>query len=385
VNRGHWGVLRRRDRASLLAPLDGAQVVFVVDRFVPQLGMEKAAVALIPALDAQLPVRAVVVAGPPGGIPLDHAVYLGHRLGLLGRVTALGDLRRLGDHPHARIVVVGTWAAGTFALANVGRKVPTILWEHSVLPWRVRHERWVTVAAGVLKVLARRLDRVVSVSEANAASVHDLTGQRVPTVVIPNLSDAPVEQPQVPARAEQGRGSERDRVSILGVGSLIPRKNWGLAISALPLLPEHFELRLAGHGPDRARLSRLAHELGVQDRVTFLGYVENMGALFREADVIAHPSFAETFGYVLIEAAAHHRPVAVLDMPVMTEFVPGLVCGAIAPRPEPEDYAAAVQQALSTDWPYAEADARRQQRMSQDAVVAAWLEVVGSPVGEPRR
>jgi glycosyltransferase involved in cell wall biosynthesis len=170
----------------------------------------------------------------------------------------------------------------------------------------------------------------------------------------------------------------RNSVSLLGIGSLIPRKNWALAITALTHLPDHVELSLAGDGSDRDELSRLAHELGVDQRVTFLGYVESVGPLLDRADVIVHPSFAETFGYVLMEAAFHRKPVVVLDMPAMNEFVPSLVCGAIADRPEPVDYARAIEDALGTDWHHDEAESRRAKRLNTSAIVAAWMDVLRS-------
>jgi glycosyltransferase involved in cell wall biosynthesis len=365
---------RSRQREEVLAPLDGAQVVFVVDRLVPRLGMEKAAIGLIQALAPLVRVGVLILAGPPSDADFGCAtVYLGHRTGLRGRLTGLPDLRRAGSRRDTRFVAVGTWAAATFALANAGRRVPVILWEHAVLPWSNRHEARVMVCVVALRLLRRRVRRVVAVSQANARTARRLTGHRVSTVVIANVADQ-----ADAARSMTTKGSPSDRISVLGIGSLVPRKNWRLAIRALTLLPERYELTLAGDGQDRARLTRLAHEVGVSERVTFLGHVASVGPLLDEADVIAHPSFAETFGYVLMEAASRHKPVAVLDMPVMNEFVPELACGATATRPEAEDYARAIGQALSTEWRYDEADSRRARHMDRDSIVAAWLTVIGA-------
>jgi glycosyltransferase involved in cell wall biosynthesis len=366
---------RSRQREQRLAPLRGAQVVFVVDRLVPRLGMEKAAIGVIQALAPLVRVGVLILAGPPSNTTFPcPAVYLGHRPGVGGRLAGLPDLRRAGGHPATTFVAVGTWAAATFALANVGRRVLFILWEHTVLPWRTRHERSVTACAIALRLMRRNVLRAVAVSHANAQTVRKLTGDRVRTVVIPNFANGQAEG--TVRSATPTRPGGRDRLTVLGIGSLTPRKNWRLAIAALTLLPEPFELRIAGDGPDRDRLSRLAHQLGVGERVTFLGYVASVGPLLDAADVIAHPSFAETFGYVLVEAASRHKPVAVLDMPVMNEFVPELVCGSTAARPCAEAYARAIMQALSTEWRYDEADSRRAERLDRDSIVTAWLEVM---------
>jgi glycosyltransferase involved in cell wall biosynthesis len=371
-----------RERQELSAPVQRAQVVFIVDRLTPRLGMEKAALAVIQALEPHAETGTVVIAGPPITAGFRDVVYLGHRPGLAGRLAALRDLRHVADSCDATFVAVGTWAAATFALATVGSARKFILWEHTVLPWRIRHEPSVTVCAIALGFLGRRLDRIVSVSQANARAVRGLTRQRVPTLVIPNPADGRVERSMSSPAPQPMRSSGRS-IAVLGIGSLIPRKNWQLAIRALALLPQHFELRLAGDGPDRAPLSRLAHELGVGGRVTFLGHVESVDPLLDRADIVVHPSFAETFGYVLMEAAAHHKPVAVLDMPVMTEFVPTLVCGVLAGGVAPEEYARAMQEALSSDWSYDEADVRRRERLDAAAIRAAWLNVLS--IGDHRK
>jgi glycosyltransferase involved in cell wall biosynthesis len=373
---GRWPQRRRSHRQELFAPLDGAQAVFVMDRLVPRLGMAKAATSLIHGLDPHARVGVLVIAGPPSHAPLRRAVFLGHRAGLRGRLAAVRQLRQIGRRHDVHFVAVGTWAATTFALANLGRRTPMILWEHTVLPWRIRHQPSVTACALALRLLlGRTLHTVVSVSDANARTVQMLTGWRVPTVVIPNWPDEDVEHPARGSMRDPARAA-KDSVSLLGIGSLGPGKNWRLAITALTHLPDQCQLQLAGDGPDRNALSQLADELGVGHRVTLLGYVESVGPLLEEADVVVHPSFAETFGYVLMEAASYRKPVAVLDMPAMNEFVPSLVCGAIAARPEPEAYARAIEQALTAEWQYDAAASRRAKLLNHSAIVAAWRDVL---------
>ncbi len=67
------------------------------------------------------------------------------------------------------------------------------------------------------------------------------------------------------------------------------------------------ELILAGKGPDRAKLERLATELGVQEQVQFLGFVDNATKLqlMAEANLFCSPAvFGESFSLVLMEAMA---------------------------------------------------------------------------------
>ncbi|MFM7274943.1 MAG: glycosyltransferase family 4 protein [Gammaproteobacteria bacterium] len=81
--------------------------------------------------------------------------------------------------------------------------------------------------------------------------------------------------------------------------------------------PQHPRIRLSivGRGPQQAHLERLASDLGIVDRVRFVGPVAH-GELphhYREADVLVLPSAYESFGMVMLEAMACGTPVLSSD------------------------------------------------------------------------
>ena len=67
-------------------------------------------------------------------------------------------------------------------------------------------------------------------------------------------------------------------------------------------------LCLVGDGPDRERLERRAHELGLAKRCLFLGYQEEVGPFYDAMDVILLPSANEGTPVSVIEALAAGRP-----------------------------------------------------------------------------
>jgi glycosyltransferase involved in cell wall biosynthesis len=69
-------------------------------------------------------------------------------------------------------------------------------------------------------------------------------------------------------------------------------------------------LRIVGGGDDQLRLRRIAHELDVQDRVEFLGPVEqhDLASQYAGCDVFTLPSAKEGFGIVFLEAMRHAKP-----------------------------------------------------------------------------
>jgi glycosyltransferase involved in cell wall biosynthesis len=104
--------------------------------------------------------------------------------------------------------------------------------------------------------------------------------------------------------------------TALFVGRLIPWKGLLMAISALAR-PEaaNWELRVIGDGPDWRRAERLAEELGVRDRVEFVGQLpreEVLTALLR-ADALLAPAMREAAGWAVAEALASGCPVVCID------------------------------------------------------------------------
>jgi glycosyltransferase involved in cell wall biosynthesis len=96
------------------------------------------------------------------------------------------------------------------------------------------------------------------------------------------------------------RTPEGGRV-LLTLSRLHPTKGLDTALRALVRLPDCY-LWVAGDGPERAALERLAGALGVAERVRFLGWRTDRGALLRAADICLLPSRYEPFGTVILDA-----------------------------------------------------------------------------------
>lgn len=134
---------------------------------------------------------------------------------------------------------------------------------------------------------------------------------------------------------------------VLCVAAKRRHKNQELLIRAAPALPVDVAIVLAGHAePYELELRELARELGVQERVRFVGYVPDadLQGLWGVADCAAFPTLAEGFGIPVIEALAHGVPVAASDIPVLRE-IGGKLPHYFDPR-DPSDGARAIGRAL---------------------------------------
>jgi glycosyltransferase involved in cell wall biosynthesis len=113
---------------------------------------------------------------------------------------------------------------------------------------------------------------------------------------------------------------ECDRPSILSVGRLVEKKGMEYLIRAFALVareaPEA-RLEIAGDGPLRPSLERLAAECGLASRITFHGSLPHrtVAGLMREACIVCQPSVtasdgdAEGLPTVVLEASATARPL----------------------------------------------------------------------------
>ena len=94
----------------------------------------------------------------------------------------------------------------------------------------------------------------------------------------------------------------------LALGRLHPNKGFELLLEALAATRE-ITLWIAGDGPLRTRLERLATRLGITGRVRFLGWREDVPRLLAAADLLVCPSLYEPLGNVVIEAWSARLPV----------------------------------------------------------------------------
>jgi glycosyltransferase involved in cell wall biosynthesis len=161
---------------------------------------------------------------------------------------------------------------------------------------------------------------------------------------------------------------------LLGMGRLHYDKAHDIALRALTRLPEAW-LWIAGSGPLERELKALAVQLGVADRVRFLGWREDAGALYRAADVVVFPSRIEPLGNVVIQAWAYGKPLVTAASIGPAALVRDQEDALLVPIDDDAALAAAIQRVLTEPGlapRLVDAGAARATEFSQAAVVAEW-------------
>ena len=104
---------------------------------------------------------------------------------------------------------------------------------------------------------------------------------------------------------------------------------------------------IAGDGPIEAELKAQCTALGLDDRVRFLGWRNDRGALLAACDFVAFPSRYEPFGTVTVDAWAASKPLVAADAAGPKAYVEDGVSGLMIPKNDVEALAIAMQRIIS--------------------------------------
>jgi glycosyltransferase involved in cell wall biosynthesis len=160
---------------------------------------------------------------------------------------------------------------------------------------------------------ARRCALAIATTRQTAARIERLGCRNVRIVSEAGLPESEIR------RLEQLPPPAAAPFRLLSLGRLIHWKGFELSLRAFAAFrtsnPDA-EYWMAGDGPERGKLERLAASLGLGPSVRFLGQLSRAEVLetLGRCDVLVHPSLHDSGGWVCLEAMAAGRPVVCLDL-----------------------------------------------------------------------
>jgi glycosyltransferase involved in cell wall biosynthesis len=247
-------------------------------------------------------------------------------LPLVSRRNRHAIINRL-DILHAHSPFVTGWMAVRYARRL---RIPLVYTYHTQLeeyahyvPFEANATR--RAASTLTRSFANLTDAVIVPTASMREHLHDL-GVTVRVEVIPsgiNLRHFSSGTRSAALREKLGvRPGER---MLLFVSRIAREKNVELLIDAVGECGVAVRLIIAGDGPERAAFESRVTELGLADRVVFLGNVERdaLPDLYASADAFVFPSVTETQGLVLVEALAAGALVIAADAPPVREVLGG--------------------------------------------------------------
>lgn len=186
------------------------------------------------------------------------------------------------------------------------------------------------VALGQIPFVHESIDRAWDIDAYHALSPHlvrdfgriGFPDERIE--VIPHFYDEEFARLNVAGDSAELDGA----IDLLYVGALQDIKGVHVLVRGVKeiLARGHdVNVRIAGSGPFEERLHVLADELGVDERIQWLGYVDHgdLPAIYAESDVFVYPGLInEPFGRVLLEALSTQTPVLASDVG-STDYIVG--------------------------------------------------------------
>ena len=268
---------------------------------------------------------------------------------------AIGDIAPDVVHTHS-----GVWYKASLAarMAGVPRLVHT---EHGRAvpdPWSSRL---------VDGLASRRTDVIVAVSETvaellRAGVVHDATRIRV----IPNGVDVSAFRPTDPDPQVRGRLGLPPDAPVLGsVGRLEPVKGFEVMVDAFAILQQEWEgnprpvLVVAGDGSQRSALEARTRAAGLEGRVRWLGWQDDVLSLYSNFTLFTMSSHSEGTSVSLLEAMSAGLCPVVTDVGGNAAVLGNALSHRLVPPGDPRSLASA--------WADALGDPRALERDARDA------------------
>ncbi|WP_168193206.1 glycosyltransferase [Rhodophyticola sp. CCM32] len=245
----------------------------------------------------------------PGGLAV-------HTLDGRGKMLrSYAELARHWKHPDhrpdicvsflARANVLNVWLARRFGhRAIISERVQTSS--------HIAASRAAPLLAAITRVSYPRADHVIAVSPGVADDL--ATRFAVPRARMSVIGNA-IDGARLMKMADEAPAIDLPEDFLVGLGRLVPNKNFALLLKAYAQVPQAPPLVILGQGPEEEALRRQAGQLGLGDRVQFAGFLENPYPVVQRARALISASRAEGFPNTLIEAMSLGCPVIATDCP----------------------------------------------------------------------
>ena len=197
------------------------------------------------------------------------------------------------------------------------------------------------------RMIFKKADYIQAISKYLADFAHR-HGARCPVEVVPNGVN-----PQIYADYTRIY-ADKDTRTIITTSRLVYKNGIDILIRAaakLQVISYKLQVLIVGDGPDRSKLEQLANDLGVSNKIKFIGHVDpdEIPQYLSQADVFVRPSRSEGLGNSFLEAMATGLPIIGTSVGGIPDFLEDGETGLFCKVDDPDDLAEKIQILLSDD------------------------------------
>ncbi|MEF8835064.1 MAG: glycosyltransferase [Candidatus Thermoplasmatota archaeon] len=177
-----------------------------------------------------------------------------------------------------------------------------------------------------LRYLLRKSDAVIAPSKQTMKELKEKCPNMYHSAVVTPSIDRDRYNKYVDGETIRKKLGLDDNTLLLHVGRISKEKNLELIINSIPYIKKErpdVRLLIVGDGPAKSDLESLVAKKGLEDIITFTGFVpeEDLPKYYAAADAFLFASTFETLGLVMLEALATGTPVVGLDYGVIPEII----------------------------------------------------------------
>ena len=322
----------------------------------------------------------IEVAGPEGlpvEIPgLRHHVSIPNGP-LRGHRTAIARLREIVREFEPDVVHAHGLRAGIDASLAGGER-PLVLSVHNLVRADISGSLKALFYRRAETLAVRRADRVL----APSAEIAKHLGTTIPgsagkiEVLLLGVGEAPPSQ-RTRAQVRADLGVDQGPLAVTAA-RLHPQKDLPTMLRAIARAPE-VRLVVLGEGPLAGELRDLCASLGIEDRVFFVGFRDDVFEVMRAADVFVLSSVWEAVALAVQEAVLVKLPVVATDVGGIPELITDRHSGRLVPPGDPAALALAIEEVLAAPEEarsYADAASEKLQRSFSTESMLARLKVI---------
>jgi len=264
-----------------------------------------------------------------------------------GGVALIRMLRMLRPRVFHAHLISNLWCSSGIICAYFAGIKTIIATQHSFQePW-ARRIRKLYALKFYQKLVSMLVDKYIAVSESQATGLRKAVISESKVEVIHNGINVEDFSPKSTGNLFKSVLTDNaGKPVVLTVARMDRLKGHRYLLEAAASIPEAVFV-LAGDGPERTNLENLAAELGISDRVIFLGQRDDVLELLSDSDLFVLPSLLEGLSLSVLEAMASSKPVITTDIPGMDEIIVDGRSGILVPPEDPEALAGKIKQVLS--------------------------------------
>lgn len=175
--------------------------------------------------------------------------------------------------------------------------------------------------------------------------------------IVPNAVDLNVFKPKSEGSCERAQKIKNDlgilenEKVIISISRLVRKNGLEDLIKAGEYINTPFKILIVGSGPDEEKLKELSVQLKLEDKVTFVGFIEHKDLVnyYYASDVFVRPSLSEGLGNVFLEAMATGLPVIGTPIGGIPDFLKDQITGLFCGVGNPESIAEKIEEILENN------------------------------------